>query len=70
MRSGLTDVTLAQMGEILMYDATSSRRVSAWNSPHPLSARDRLPPAYGLAVMIGLSAALWAIIIGTVLFLL
>jgi hypothetical protein len=53
-----------------MYDATSSRRVSAWNSPHRLSERDRLPPAYGLAVMIGLSAALWGIIIGIVVLLL
>jgi hypothetical protein len=34
------------------------------------STRDRLPAAYRLAILIGLSAALWAIIIGTVLFLL
>jgi hypothetical protein len=35
-----------------------------------LWARGRLPPAYGLATVIGLSAALWAIIVGTALFLL
>jgi hypothetical protein len=53
-----------------MYDATSPRLVSARNSLHRLWAGDRLPAAYGLAIAIGLSAALWAIIIGTAQFLL
>jgi hypothetical protein len=47
-----------------MRDGTSSRWASARNS------LDRLPAAYRLAIAIGLSAALWAIIIGIVLFLL
>ncbi len=53
-----------------MRDGTSSRWASARKLLHRVWARDRLPAAYRLAILIGLSAALWAIIIGTVLFLL
>jgi hypothetical protein len=53
-----------------MRDGTSSRWASARNSACQLWARDRLPTIYALAITIGLSAALWAIIIGTVLFIL
>ena len=53
-----------------MRDGTSSRWASARNLACQLWARERLPPAYGLAIVIGLAAALWATIIGTALFLL
>ena len=55
---------LASNGGVPMRDGTSSRWASARNSACQLWARDRLPAAYGLAITIGLSAALWAIIIG------
>jgi hypothetical protein len=53
-----------------MRDGTSSRWASARNSACQLWARDRLPAIYGLAIVIGLSAALWAIIFATALLLL
>jgi hypothetical protein len=68
--SRLIEPELASNGGVPMRDDTSSRWASARKLLHRLWVRDRLPTAYGLAIAIVLRAALWAIIIGTALFLL
>jgi hypothetical protein len=53
-----------------MRDGTSFRWNWARNSACQLWARDRLPAIFGLAIVIGLSVALWTIIFATALLLL
>ena len=57
-------------GDGPMRDDTSSRWVSARNSPRELSLRDYRPVPYGPAIAIGLSIAAWSVIAGAVLLLL